>query len=209
MVRTVVLVSGGGTNLQSLIDANLFGELQNCELKAVVSSNPDAYAMTRAKSAGIPSYIVDSSIFPNRESFFEAVTKKLRDLDAELVVFAGFTPSPTKLFLKEFSGRIINVYPVLLPFFSGEAVPGHEAAQHILHSGMKIAGATACFVTDDLSNSPIILQKAIDILEGENAVSLQRRITEECEWKLLPRAVSLFCTGSLTIEGNTVHIKNI
>ena len=159
MVKTAVLVSGGGTNLQAILDAHIFGELKNCELTAVISSNPQAYALTRAENAGIPTYIVDQSIFPNRESFTEAIRKKLVDLDIELVVLAGFTYVLKPPLIRQFKNRIINIHPALIPSFCGDGYYGLHVHEAALAYGVKISGATAHFVTEETDNGPIILQK--------------------------------------------------
>jgi len=207
MVRTAVLVSGGGTNLQALIDANLFGELKNCELAAVISSSPEAYALKRAEHAGIPAYVVDISIFPNRQSFCDALLKKLKDLDIELVVLAGFMYVLSDQLIKEFENRIINIHPALIPSFCGDGYYGLHVHEKALEYGVKISGATAHFATAVTDNGPIILQKAVEIHEDDTPKTLQQRIMEEAEWIILPKAVSLFCEGRLEVDGRVVHIK--
>lgn len=207
MVKTAVLVSGGGTNLQAIIDAHIFGELKNCELTAVISSNPEAYALTRAENAGIPTYVIDHSIFPNRESFTEAVRKKLVDLDIELVVLAGFLYVLKPPLIRQFKNRIINIHPALIPSFCGDGFYGLRVHEAALSYGVKISGATAHFVTDETDTGPIILQKAIEVRPDDTAKTLQRRIMEECEWVILPEAISLFCEGRLEVDGRIVHIK--
>jgi phosphoribosylglycinamide formyltransferase-1 len=207
LVKTAVLVSGGGTNLQALIDANIFGELKNCELAAVISSNPDAYALTRAERAGIPSYVVDISIFPNRASFCDALLKKLQDLDIELVVLAGFLYVLTPAFVKEFPNRMINIHPALIPSFCGDGYYGIHVHEKALEYGVKISGATAHFVTTATDSGPIILQKAVEVEENDTPKTLQQRIMEKAEWIILPKAVSLFCEGRLEVNGRVVHIK--
>ena len=207
MVKTAVLVSGGGTNLQAIIDAQLLGEIKNCELTAVISSNPDAYAIKRAQYANIPTYVVDRSIFPNRASFTEAVVHKLTDLDIELVVLAGFLYVLSPRFTKEFQNRVINIHPALIPAFCGDGYYGIHVHEKVLEYGVKVSGATAHFVTEQTDAGPIILQKAIDVLETDTPETLQRRIMEQVEWKILPQAVSLYCEGRLEIDGHIVHIK--
>ncbi|MBQ8975201.1 MAG: phosphoribosylglycinamide formyltransferase [Oscillospiraceae bacterium] len=207
MIRTAVLVSGGGTNLQAIIDANILGEIKNCELAAVISSNPDAYALKRARYAKIPTYIVDKNIFPNRESFTEAVVNKLNDLDIELVVLAGFMYVLTERFTREFKNRVINIHPALIPAFCGDGYYGIHVHEKVLEYGAKISGATAHFVTEQTDAGPIIMQKCVDVLEDDTPTTLQRRIMEQAEWKILPRSISLFCEGRLSVEGRIVHIK--
>ncbi len=205
MVKTAILVSGGGTNLQAVIDAHLFGEIPNCELTAVISSNADAYALIRAKSANIPSYVVDWSLFPNPMSFNTAILQKLEDLDVELVALAGYTCPVGGAVLRRYQNRIINIQPSLLPAFSdcsGATMEPYEAA---IRSGVKLSGATAYFVTD-AAGGPIILQQAVEVWEGDTARTLQRRIMEEAEWKILPKAMALYCQGRLSVEDGIVHV---
>lgn len=205
MVKTAILVSGGGTNLQAVIDAHLFGEIPNCELTAVISSNADAYALIRAKSANIPSYVVDWSLFPNPMSFNTAILQKLEDLDIELVALAGYTCPVGGAVLRRYQNRIINIQPSLLPAFSdcsGATMEPYEAA---IRGGVKLSGATAYFVTET-SGGPIILQQAVEVWEGDTARTLQRRIMEEAEWKILPKAMALYCQGRLNVEDGIVHV---
>lgn len=208
MVRTAVLVSGGGTNLQALIDAKARGELTETEFVGVVSSSPDAYALTRAKNAGIPTYIVDRSQFQNREAFTDALTDMFVGLNAGLIIEAGFLYVTAPRFLNEFAGRVLNIHPALLPSFGGEGCYGIHVHEKALEYGVKITGATAHYVTQDTDTGPIILQKAIDVLPNDTPETLQKRVMEECEWVILAQAVDLFCKGKLSIEGRTVRICN-
>jgi len=204
MVKTAVLVSGGGTNLQAVMDAHLFGEIPNCELTAVISSDPEAYALIRAKSANIPAFVVDRTLFPNAVSYNTALMQKLQDLDIELIVLAGYAYDLSGPILRAYDGQIINTFPSLLPAFaecSGVTLEPYEAA---IRAGVKLSGATAYFVTE--SAKPIILQQAVEVWEGDTPKTLQRRIMEEAEWKLLPKAVALYCQGGLQTDGSIVHI---
>jgi len=207
MVKTAVLVSGGGTNLQAIIDAHIFGEIKNCELTAVISSNPEAYAIERAKYAGIQVYIVDHSIFANRLSFTKALNEKLLDLEIELVVYAGFNYILGPLMIKTFENRIINIHPSLIPSFCGPGFFGLKVHEAVLEYGAKVTGATAHFATEEADAGPIILQKAVTVFENDTPKTLQRRVMEEAEWKILPEAISLFCERRLVIEGRIVRIK--
>ena len=209
MVRTAVLVSGGGTNLQAIIDANLFGEIRNCELSAVISSNPDAYAIQRAQYAGIPVYIVDRAIFPNRLSFTKALLEKLQDLEIELVVYAGFNYILGPQLIKAYENRIINIHPSLIPSFCGPGYYGIHVHEAVLAHGVKVTGATAHFATEVADDGPIILQKAVQILENDTPGTLQRRVMEEAEWKILPEAISLFCERRLEVRGRVVRIREL
>lgn len=206
MVRTAILVSGGGANLQAILDANLFGELINCEICAVVSSVPDAYALKRAEFANIPTSIVDASIFPNSASFTEAMIKKLVDLDIELVVLAGLSHYLEIQFFRAFKGKVIFTHPSLLPAFYGPRYTGLRACREALNSGVRYSGATACLVTDLPENALIILQKPVEVLQSDNAGTLQRRIMEQAEWDITVKAISLYCEDRLKINGNTIAI---
>ncbi len=206
MVKTAVLVSGGGVNLQSLIDASMFGEIPQCELSAVISSNPDAYALKRAEMAGIPSYVVDKELFPSQTVFGFAILDKLRDLDIKLVVLAGFEGELTQPILKHYGGQIIDVYSSLMPAFVQEGLSGIGIQEAALEAGVKISGATAYFVTEKPHMGPIILQKAVAVRESDTPVTLQRRILEEAENVILPRAVALYCADKLSVVNGKVHI---
>lgn len=206
MVKTAVLVSGGGTNLQAIIDAHIFGEIPNCELTAVISSNPEAYALTRARLNHIPVYVVDAHVFPNRQSFCNAILGKLKDLDVELVVLAGFMYVLEPPVVAHFKNRIINIHPALIPSFCGNGYYGLRVHRAALEYGVKLSGATAHFVTDECDAGPIIIQKAVEVKEGDTPQILQRRIMEKAEWEILPDAIKLFCQGRLRVEGRIVHI---
>ena len=207
MVKTAVLVSGGGTNLQAILDSMIFDEIKNCELTAVISSNPNAYALVRAQNAGIPSYVVDISLFPNRRTFTDAIIDKLRDLDIELVVLAGFLYVLSPRFVSCFENRVINIHPSLIPAFCGDGYYGLHVHEKVLEYGAKITGATAHFVSAETDTGPVIIQKAVAVLEGDTPEILQRRVMEEAEWQILPKAISLYCEGRLTVEGRVVHIR--
>ena len=206
MVKTAVLVSGGGVNLQSLIDASMFGEIPQCELTAVISTNPDAYALKRAEMAGIPSYVVDRELFPSQTVFGFAILDKLRDLDIKLVVLAGFDCELTQPIFKHYGEKIIDVYSSLMPAFVQEGLSGVEIHQAVLKAGVRISGATVYFVTEKPNSGPIILQKAVAVRESDSPITLQRRILEEAENLILPRAVALYCAGKLSIADGKVHI---
>ena len=207
MVKTAVLVSGGGTNLQAILDSLIFDEIKNCELTAVISSNPNAYALVRAKNSNIPTYVVDRSSFPNRRTFTDAIVDKLKDLDIELVVLAGFLYVLTPRFVSTFENRVINIHPALIPAFCGDGYYGLHVHEKVLEYGAKITGATAHFVSEITDAGPIILQKAVEVKEDDTPETLQRRVMEEAEWQILPRAISLYCEGRLSVEGRIVHIK--
>ncbi|MCQ4864989.1 phosphoribosylglycinamide formyltransferase [Pseudoflavonifractor phocaeensis] len=206
--RIAVLVSGGGTNLQALIDAQSRGELKNGLLAAVVSSREGAFALERAAAAGIPGYVVARRAFPDNRSMTAALVAQLRALDIDLVVLAGFMHILTEEMVAAYPNAILNVHPALIPSFCGAGYYGlhiHEAA---LAYGVKVTGATVHFVNEEPDGGPIVLQKAVDIREGDTPEALQRRVMEEAEWVILPKAVSLFCEGRLSVDGRTVKVKN-
>ena len=187
------------------MDAHLFGEIPNCELTAVISSDPEAYALIRARSANIPAYVIDRTMFPNNASYSTALLQKLEDLDIELVVLAGYVQPISGSILRAYENKIINVFPSLLPAFGSTNGATLEPYEEALRAGVKLSGATAYFVTAEPAG-PIILQQAVEVWEGDTAKTLQRRIMEEAEWKILPRALALFCQGNLHVEDGVVHI---
>ncbi len=207
MVRTAILVSGDGTNLQSIINSHNFGKIKNCELAAVISSKPEAFALTRAKSAGIPTFVVDHKNFSNRTGFSEAIYQKLKSLDIELVVLAGFMVVLGSPLIEAYENRIINIHPSLVPSFCGQGFYGIRVHEEALNFGVKVSGATAHFATAIADAGPVIIQRAIEVRETDTPSSLQKRIMEEVEWKILPEAISLYCEGRLSITGRIVHIK--
>ncbi len=207
MVKTAVLVSGGGRNLQSIIDSRLFGEIPNCDLAAVISSAPDAYALRRAQSAGIDCFVVDRELFPNDSSFNEALFHKLRDLDIELVVLAGFVHRLADNIIHFYKNRIINVHPALMPAFSGPDMGGCAPHQAAIEAGVRLSGATAYFVSETPCMGPIILQQAVPVYFEDTPALLQERVMEQAEWSILPQAVALYCAGVLSVENGRVKIQ--
>ncbi|MCD8085891.1 MAG: phosphoribosylglycinamide formyltransferase [Clostridiales bacterium] len=206
MVKIAVLVSGGGTNLQALIDAQAAGMFPNGELTAVVSSSPNAYALERAKRAGIPTYVVNRKEYASNREMTAALALQLKDLGIGLIVLAGFMYVLTPELVDAYPNAIINIHPALIPSFCGEGCYGLHVHEKALAYGVKVSGATVHFVSAVCDGGPIILQKAVDVLPEDTPETLQRRIMEECEWKLLPKAVQLFCDGKLSVEGRIVHI---
>jgi phosphoribosylglycinamide formyltransferase-1 len=206
MKRIAVLVSGGGTNLQALIDAQNRGEIQNGAIVAVISSSPDAYALERAKKADIRGYVVARRDYASNRDLSLALLDKLRALDIDLVVLAGFMYVLTEEFVSAYPNAIVNVHPALIPAFCGEGFYGLHVHEKALEYGVKVSGATVHFVSEECDGGPVILQKAVEVREGDTPKTLQRRIMEEAEWKLLPKAVSLVCEGRLKVEGRIVHI---
>ena len=206
MVRIAVLVSGGGTNLQALIDAQGRGEIPDGQIAAVISSSPDAFALERAKKAGIPGYVINRKDFASNQAMTVALTQQLKELDIGLVVLAGFMYILTPELIDAYPNAILNVHPALIPSFCGEGFYGLHVHEAALAYGVKVTGATVHFVSEDCDGGPIVLQQAVPIEEGDTAEVLQRRVMEQAEWKILPCAVALFCAKKLRVEGRIVHI---
>ena len=204
--RIAVLVSGGGTNLQALIDAQLRGELGGGEIVAVISSKAGAYALERAAKAGIPGYVLPRKEFDSNRAMTVALVDMLKKLDIQLIVLAGCMVIFTEELVQAYPNAIMNVHPALIPSFCGEGFYGLHVHEKALEYGVKLSGATVHFVTEECDGGPIIAQKAVAIEEGDTPETLQKRIMEQAEWKLLPEAVSLFCQGRLTVEGRVVKI---
>ena len=206
MKKIAVLVSGGGTNLQALLDAQSRGEILNGEIVAVISNNPEAYALERAKKAGVPGYVLTREQYPTARDFTVALVNKLQELDIQLVVMAGFMTIVTEELFQSYANAIINIHPSLIPSFCGPGCFGLHVHEKALAYGVKVSGATVHFVTQECDAGPIILQKTVEVLPDDTPEVLQRRIMETCEWKLLPKAVSLFCQDKLVVEGRNVRI---
>ena len=208
MKKIAVLVSGGGTNLQALIDAEQRGEIIGGKLSLVVSSSPTAYALERAAKAGIATAVISKVDYPDRHVMTKALVDQLKEHSIDLVVFAGFMYILTEEITQVFENRMMNVHPALIPSFCGEGYYGLHVHEKALEYGVKLSGATVHFVSEECDGGPIILQKAVPVEEGDTPETLQRRIMEQAEWVILPQAVSLFCQDKLRVEGHTVHILN-
>ena len=206
MKKIAVLVSGGGTNLQALIDAQGRGEIVGGSIAAVISSSPKAYALERAANAGIPGYVVARKDYPSNQAMTVALVEKLKELEIDLVVLAGFMVIVTEEMVQAYPNAILNVHPALIPSFAGPGCYGLHVHEKALEYGVKLSGATVHFVTEECDAGPIILQKSVDVLPDDTPEVLQRRIMEQCEWKLLPQAVSLFCQDKLKVEGRVVRV---
>jgi len=206
MLNIAVLVSGGGTNLQALIDAEKRGEIQNGRITCVISSKPGVYALERAEKNGIDTVVIARADYPDIRSYTAAVTKELRARHADLVVYAGFMMILDEQIVKAFPGKMMNVHPALIPSFCGKGYYGLHVHEAALEKGVKLTGATVHFVTEECDGGPIILQKAVPVLNGDTPEILQKRVMQECEWKILPEAVSLFCQGRIKIIGNKTEI---
>ena len=206
-IRVAVLVSGGGTNLQALIDTATAGKMPHAELALVVSNKEGAYALERAANAGIEGRVLARKDYDSIAAYSKALADAMTQAGIDLVVLAGFLTIIDEQVYNAFPNRIINVHPALIPSFCGKGFYGlyvHEAA---LAKGVKVSGATVHIVTPECDAGPIILQKAVEVKEGGTPEILQRRIMEEAEWKILPEAVRLFCEDRITVEDNKVHIK--
>ena len=207
MKKAAVLVSGGGTNLQAIIDAKASGLIRNAEISLVISNNPSAYALTRAKNAGIKASCISPSEFDSREAFNKALTDALIEAEVDLVVLAGFLVIIPSEMVEKFRNRIINVHPSLIPSFCGTGCYGLKVHEKALSRGVKITGATVHFVDEGTDTGPIILQKAVEVKDSDTAEILQKRVMEEAEWKILPEAIELVASGQVkVVDGKTVRV---
>ena len=206
MKRIAVLVSGGGTNLQALIDAKAAGKIPEGEFAAVVASSPDAYALQRAEKAGIPTYVINRKDYGSNQELTIALTALLQEQKIDLIVLAGFMYILTRELVDAYPNAILNVHPALIPSFCGEGCYGLHVHEKALAYGVKVSGATVHFVSEECDGGPIILQKAVNVEEGDTPEVLQRRIMEQAEWIILPKAVDLFCRDKLSVVGRRVHI---
>ena len=190
MLRVAVMVSGGGTNLQAIIDAVKDGTITNTELVAVISNNAGAYALTRAKENGIPAMCISPKDYETREAFNEALLEKVNELNVDIIVLAGFLVKIPEAMVHQYSHRIINIHPSLIPSFCGVGYYGLRVHEAALAKGVKVSGATVHYVDEGMDTGEIIFQKAVDVLDGDTPQTLQRRIMEQAEWKLLPKAIN-------------------
>ena len=204
--RIAVLVSGGGTNLQALIDAQARGELGGGEIVLVLSSKEGAYALERAAGAGIESVVLARKEYDSAQAYTEDLVRVLTEKNIDLVVLAGFMIIIGEEMYRAFPNRIINVHPALIPSFCGKGFYGLHVHEAALAKGVKVSGATVHFVIPECDAGPIILQKAVEVREDDTPESLQKRIMTEAEWKILPLAVSLYCQGRLKVENDRVYI---
>lgn len=206
MKNIVVLVSGGGTNLQALIDAQNNGEIKNGKITCVISSNPDAYALQRAKNNSIDTAVIRRKDYAEFSDYDNALTELIKSKNADLVVLAGFMTILGGVFINAFENRIINIHPSLIPSFCGEGYYGLYVHKAALEKGVKVTGATAHFVNEVCDGGPIIIQKAVEIQNGDTPEALQKRVMEQAEWKILPQAVSLFCDDKIKVIGTKTEI---
>ena len=206
MKNIIVLVSGGGTNLQALIDKQEQGEIKNGNISCVISSNPNAYALQRAEQHGIKTHVLPRKNFENNHAYSLALLDMLKQEQADLIVLAGFMIILDKIIIQAYENKIINVHPALIPAFCGDGFYGLHVHEKALEKGVKLTGATVHFVNEICDGGAIILQKAVAIQKGDTPEILQKRVMEQAEWQILPQAVSLFCEERLQIENNHVWI---
>lgn len=207
MKNIVVLVSGGGTNLQALIGAQKNGKIPNGKITCVISSNPDAYALTRAKENGIGTRVIVPKEFASREMYSKALLEALFQEYADLIVLAGFMTILDQSIIRAYHNQIINVHPSLIPSFCGEGFYGLRVHEAALARGVKFTGATVHFVNEVADDGPIILQQPVAVFPDDTPEVLQKRVMEQAEWQILPQAVNLFCNGQLEVREKTVFIK--
>lgn len=205
--NVIVLVSGGGTNLQALIDAEKRGELENGKITCVISSKPEAYALKRAESNGIKTRVLERRAYSDISAYSRAMRDALLEEKADVIVYAGFMTILDEAVCDAFPNKMINVHPALIPSFCGKGYYGLRVHEEALKKGVKVSGATVHFVTAECDAGPIILQKAVEVKENDTPETLQRRIMEEAEWNLLPMAVSLLCSEKIAVENGKTIIK--
>ena len=205
MLRVAVMVSGGGTNLQAIIDAVKDGTITNTELVAVISNNAGAYALTRAKDNNIPAYCISPKDYESRDAFNDALLDKVNELNVDLIVLAGFLVAIPDIMVKAYTNRIINIHPSLIPSFCGKGHYGLHVHEAALNRGVKVTGATVHFVDDGTDTGPIILQKPVMIEQNDTPETLQKRVMEQAEWVILPHAIDLIAQGRVkVVDGKTI-----
>lgn len=208
MKNIIVLVSGGGTNLQALIDAQKNGIIKNGRISCVISSKDGVYALERAKNNDIPTRVIPRKNYPDSKKYSEAILETLKEEKADLIVLAGFMTILDEIVTKEYPYKIINVHPALIPSFCGAGYYGLKVHEAALGYGVKVSGATVHFVNEEADAGAIILQKAVAVKNGDTPETLQKRIMEEAEWKILPEAVSLFCEDKIAIVNGKAIVKD-
>ena len=206
MLRVAVLVSGGGTNLQAIIDAVENGTITNTQIVGVISNNKNAFALERAGRHGIPAQCISPKDFETRDEFNRVFLDKVNELKADLIVLAGFLVVIPEMMIREYRNRIINIHPSLIPSFCGTGFYGLKVHEAALKRGVKVVGATVHFVDEGTDTGPIILQKAVSVEEGDTPEILQRRVMEQAEWKILPQAIDLIANGKVQIVDGKVSI---
>ena len=206
MKKIVVLVSGGGTNLQALIDAQHRGEIPGGEITCVISSKPGVYALERAAKAGIPSRVIDRKEYADSKAFSGALLEALQEEQANLVIYAGFITIVDEMVSRAFPYKMMNVHPSLIPSFCGKGYYGLHVHEAVLKSGVKVTGATVHFVTEVCDGGPIILQQPVFVQNDDTPETLQKRVMEQAEWKILPKAAALFCAGKIKVENGIAKV---
>ena len=206
-MKIAVFVSGGGTNLQAIIDNTKDGVLKDIDISLVLSSSKDAYALERAANNGIKTAVVSKKDFASIEEWDEKVVSEVDKSGAELIVLAGYLSLLGPKLVSKYSNRIINIHPALIPSFCGAGMYGIRPHQAALAKGVKVSGATVHFVNENYDEGPIILQKAVDVLPDDTPETLQKRIMQECEWKILPQAIRLIADGKVVIENNICYVR--
>ena len=207
MLKVVVLVSGGGTNLQAIIDAVESNTITNTEIIGVISNNRNAYALERAKNHGIPGMCISPKDYETREAFNDAFLCALNELNPDLIVFAGFLVVIPAKMIRQYENRIINIHPSLIPAFCGTGYYGLKVHEAALKRGVKVVGATVHFVDEGTDTGPIILQKAVNVEQGDTPEVLQRRVMEQAEWKILPEAINLIANDKIEVNDGHVIVK--
>lgn len=206
MLKLAVCVSGGGTNLQAIIDAIEAGRIYDTEISLVISNNPNAYALERAKKAGIEGICISPKSYENRDAFNAAFLEKLDAAKVDLVVLAGFLVVIPEIMIKKYRNRIINIHPSLIPSFCGTGYYGLKVHEGVLARGVKVTGATVHFVDEGTDTGPIILQKAVVVQQDDTPEVLQRRVMEEAEWQIMPQAIDLIARGKVSVVDGKVRI---
>lgn len=206
MLKIAVLVSGGGTNLQAIIDAIADKTITNAEISVVISNNKDAYALERAEKHGIEAVCISPKQFETRDAFNQAFLEKLNSYQVDLVVLAGFLVVLPEMMIRAYENRIINIHPSLIPSFCGTGFYGLKVHEGVLSRGVKITGATVHFVDAGTDTGPIILQKAVEVKQDDTPEILQRRVMEEAEWKIMPKAIDLIANGKVSVVEGKVRI---
>ena len=209
MLRLGVLVSGGGTNLQAIIDRIEDKTITNAEIAVVIRNNQGAYALERAKTHGIQAECISPKDFADREEFHKALLKELQKNKVDLVVLAGYLVAIPPVIVEAYPNRIINIHPSLIPSFCGTGFYGLKVHEGVLDRGVKVTGATVHFVDTGTDTGPIILQKAVEVQNGDTPQILQKRVMEEAEWKILPAAIDLIANDRVTVENNKVFIRDL
>lgn len=207
MLKVVVLVSGGGTNFQAIIDAVESNTITNTEIIGVISNNRNAYALERAKNHGIPGMCISPKDYETREAFNDAFLCALNELNPDLIVLAGFLVVIPAKMIRQYENRIINIHPSLIPAFCGTGYYGLKVHEAALKRGVKVVGATVHFVDEGTDTGPIILQKAVNVEQGDTPEVLQRRVMEQAEWKILPEAINLIANDKIEVKDGHVVIK--